>query len=155
MVDTDARDSGSIDRKVAEEQASWASPDSLEFYSRHRSSEDQLYESERFFLPAIAREVETVLDIGCAAGGFFPIMRAFNPEIQYTGIDVTEAFIDLARARYDDAEFFVSDGLSTPLGSGSVVNTLAGSPASIQGLCSEADTHICSEGFQRPARLFR
>lgn len=105
--------------QIIREQAAWSAKDSLDFYERHRHRPDEMYPSERFFLPDAARAASSVLDIGCAAGGFSRIMKSFNPAIHYTGIDITPAFIEAAKRLYPDSEFELGDGIhfSTPPGS--------------------------------------
>ena len=60
-----------------------------------------------------------MLDVGCAAGGFSAVVKAFNPDIRYLGVDVVPAFVAAARADHPDAEFAVGDGVhfATPPGS--------------------------------------
>ena len=43
-----------------------------------------------------------MLDVGCASGGFFNIMRTLEPSIDYTGVDIAEPPIDLASQRGKD-----------------------------------------------------
>ncbi|NQU57202.1 MAG: class I SAM-dependent methyltransferase [Rhodospirillales bacterium] len=78
------------------EQRGWASSDSLDFFARERRAPDDLYPSEKSFLPDAVGRASNVLDVGCACGGFASIMRAFNPSIRYTGIDIVPEM--LARA---------------------------------------------------------
>ena len=56
----------------------------------------------------------TVLDIGCANGTFIEAMRAVYPTASYTGIDLSEELIELARRRLpgDDVSLFVENVLS-------------------------------------------
>ena len=84
-------------------------PELTEFFLTQRSNPDDLYPSERHFLPALAAGASSVLDVGCAAGGFIDIWRAFNPDLTYTGVDVSESLIAAARQRHPDAEFVVAD----------------------------------------------
>lgn len=93
------------------EQRVWVWPDSVEFFSTHRQSADDLYPSERRFLPRLLPEVRTVLDVGCAAGGFSRIMKSFNPALQYTGVDVNPEFIAIARTNFPESTFEVADGI--------------------------------------------
>lgn len=86
--------------ETIEEQRVWASPSSLDFFSRERRSPDDLYPSERIFLPDAVRRAGSVLDVGCACGGFAAIMRAFNGDINYVGVDIVPEM--LARASRDD-----------------------------------------------------
>lgn len=99
---------------VVQEQDIWAKPDSLAFYKAHRNKPEDLYPSERFFLPDVLKEVSSCLDIGCAAGGFSHIMKHFNPNLNYMGIDIIPQFVKLAKKVYPDSEFCVGDGINLP-----------------------------------------
>ena len=59
-----------------------------------------------------------VLDVGCASGGFFNIMHTLEPTVDYTGIDIAEPAIDLARQTYQEARFEVADGVTIPFDDG-------------------------------------
>lgn len=104
---------------IRAEQRVWAKPDSVEFFREHRQAPEDLYPSERFFLPEVLPSVTSCLDIGCAAGGFSRIMRSFNPGLAYTGIDVNPEFVEIARSTYLDCRFLLGDGINfaTPSGS--------------------------------------
>jgi SAM-dependent methyltransferase len=102
-------------------------PELTEFFLTQRSSPEDLYPSERRFLPELAAGAESVLDVGCAAGGFVDIWRAFNPDLRYTGVDVSEALVAAARRRHPDAMFLVGNcaaGLSLPDRAADVVAAL-------------------------------
>jgi SAM-dependent methyltransferase len=103
-----------LDPAVVDEQQAWSSPESLEYYRHHRRSAEELYPSERFFLPDVLRQVDSMLDVGCAAGGFSEVVRAFNPRVRYVGVDIAPAFVAMARAAHPHAEFVLGDGLSFP-----------------------------------------
>jgi SAM-dependent methyltransferase len=109
----------SLNETVRREQAVWAAPDSLEFYRTHRNRCEDLYDSERFYLPEILSNVRSVLDVGCAAGGFSRIMHTFNPSIRYVGTDIIPEFVAIARKDFPDSEFHVSDGIHFPFPAGS------------------------------------
>jgi len=117
--------SDDMDPFIVNEQRAWHSAESLEYYRRHRRSVVDLYRSERFFLPDVLQQVGSMLDVGCAAGGFSAVVRAINPAVRYVGVDVVPAFVESARADYPDAEFHVSDGVhfSTPPGSFDLVHS--------------------------------
>ncbi len=104
--------------KPASEQRAWASPDSLDFFSRQRRAPDDLYASERIFLPDAARRAASVLDVGCACGGFAAIMRHFNNDIAYTGVDIVPEMLTRAlaenRAENVDADFVAAAGHELP-----------------------------------------
>ncbi len=108
-----------LDPRVVDEQQAWSSPESLDYYRRHRQSPEELYPSERYFLPDVLRQVDSMLDVGCAAGGFSEVARALNPRVRYVGVDIAPAFVETARAEHPHAEFVLGDGLrfATPPGS--------------------------------------
>jgi len=113
-----------LDQSIVAEQRAWRSPESLDYYRRHRQGPNDLYRSERFFLPEVAARVASMLDVGCAAGGFSAVVKTFNPTIRYVGVDVVPEFVDLARRDHPDAEFAVGDGVhfETPPGSFELVH---------------------------------
>ena len=101
-----------------ENAKAWSQPSAIEYYSKHRREVSDLYPSERVFLPRVLFPGIKVLDVGCASGGFFNIMRALEPTIDYTGIDIAEPAVDLARRTYQEARFEVADGVTIPFDDG-------------------------------------
>lgn len=85
-------------------------PDLVEFYSGNRNHPDDLYPSERRYLPDLSAGAATVLDVGCGAGGFAAIWRTFNPDIEYTGVDASEGLVDAARRLHPAHTFVRADG---------------------------------------------
>ncbi len=110
------------------ESRSWSEhPDLIAFYSQHRNDPDDLYPSERRFLSWLAGHAESVLDIGCAAGGFSNVWRHYNKQINYVGVDVSASLIEVARKLHPDLSFFQGDcveGLSFPARHSTVVSAL-------------------------------
>lgn len=106
----------------------WADhPDLVAFYSQHRIRPEDLYPSERRFLPWLATQASTVLDVGCAAGGFKNIWRHFRPDIVYTGVDVSAPLIAAARRLHPGSQFHQENcttGLSLPDRYASIVQAL-------------------------------
>ena len=92
----------------------WSQPSAVDYYSKHRHEVSDLYPSERVFLPRVLFPGIKVLDVGCASGGFFNIMRTLEPTIDYTGIDIAQPAVDLARQTYPEARFEVTDGVTIP-----------------------------------------
>jgi ubiquinone/menaquinone biosynthesis C-methylase UbiE len=92
----------------------WRHPNAVDFYAKHRHQVSDLYPSERVFLPTVLSPGVDVLDIGCASGGFFNIMRSLQPGIRYTGIDISPTAIQIARQRYPEARFEVADATAIP-----------------------------------------
>lgn len=89
---------------------SWSSKNVIDYYLKHRDSIDDIYESEKHFLGDALKDGKSILDIGCAAGGFSKVVKAYNRDIEYIGIDISQAMIDEARKRFPDSNFHVCDG---------------------------------------------
>ena len=85
----------------------WSQPSAVDYYAQHRQEVSELYPSERVFLPRVLFPGAKVLDVGCASGGFFNIMRTLEPTIDYTGIDIAEPSIEAARQKYPEAKFLI------------------------------------------------
>jgi len=92
----------------------WSSQSAIDFYYENRHELSDLYPSEKVFLPRVLFPGAKVLDVGCASGGFFNIMRSFEPYIEYTGIDLSDKAVGLATERYPDARFMVTTGFRLP-----------------------------------------
>ena len=83
-------------------------------YYQIRQEVSDLHPSERVFLPRVLFPGAKVLDVGCASGGFFNIMRSLEPLIEYTGVDIAQPAIELAKEKYPDARFEVTEGIELP-----------------------------------------
>ena len=92
----------------------WSNQSAIDFYSQNRHDISDLYPSEKVFLPRVLFPGAKVLDVGCASGGFFNIMRSFEPHIEYTGIDLSDTAVELATERYPEAKFMVTTGFGLP-----------------------------------------
>ncbi|MBI9033211.1 MAG: class I SAM-dependent methyltransferase [Bacteroidales bacterium] len=92
---------------------------SLEYWQNNRKSLSELYDSERYFLEPILKKINSVLDIGCAAGGAYQICTEVNPEICYSGIDISPELIELAKKNYPGVYFDYYDGHRISFSSGS------------------------------------
>ena len=103
---------------MIESARAWSHAGVVDYYAENRHSPDDLWPYERVFLPRALFPGANVLDVGCASGGFFNIMRTIEPTIDYTGIDIAEPPIKLARERYPEARFEVTDGLTIPFADG-------------------------------------
>jgi SAM-dependent methyltransferase len=102
-------------------------PALVEFFTANRTRVEDLYVSERRFLPWLASTADTVLDVGCAAGGFVDVWHALNADTRYRGVDVSTALVAAARERHPDVEFAVGDaavGIDLPDRSAAVVQAL-------------------------------
>jgi len=78
-------------------------------YLEERNQPEHLFRSERHFLERIIKLNMSVLDIGCACGGFYNILRKMSPDIKYTGIDISPPLLEAARQRYPEATFLLLD----------------------------------------------
>ncbi len=103
---------------MTESAKAWSQPSVVDYYSEHRHTTEDIYPSERVFLPRVLFPGAKVLDVGCASGGFFNVMRSMEPAIDYTGVDIAEPSIKLARERYPEARFEITDGFTTPFADG-------------------------------------
>ncbi len=83
--------------------------DLVDYYSGHRDSPDDLYPSEERFLPWLAEEARTVLDVGCGAGGFADIWHSYDPGLEYEGVDASEALVEAASSLRPGSSFRVAD----------------------------------------------
>lgn len=81
-------------------------PDLVAFYADQRKRPEDLYLSERRFLPWLAGSTTIVLDVGCAAAGFKRIWSYYQSDIIYMGVDVSASLIATARKKYPDSEFY-------------------------------------------------
>lgn len=103
-----------MDQNVFNEQKVWGLPGNEKFFMNTRSSVDHLYRSELFFLPRILPLVKNCLDMGCACGDFCSVMKHFNPQLKYTGVDIIERFIKIAQERFPQETFKTADGVTLP-----------------------------------------
>jgi ubiquinone/menaquinone biosynthesis C-methylase UbiE len=57
----------------------------------------------------------SLLEIGCASGYYYEILEyLLNKRINYTGVDYSEALIEMAKDYYPKAKFFAADGAHLP-----------------------------------------
>jgi SAM-dependent methyltransferase len=92
------------------ESSSWAEhPELVDFFTHHRNRPEDLYPSESRFLPWLASQTRTVLDVGCAAGGFKHIWHHYAPDVAYVGVDVSASLIAAAKKSHPDVEFHQGD----------------------------------------------
>lgn len=96
----------------------WGNPSCTSFFAQHRASLEEVYSSERYFIEKVVPQVQSLLDVGCASGGFYPILKKINPAIQYEGIDVVPRMIEQARMKYPGVPFQLADGATLPFEEG-------------------------------------
>ena len=65
-----------INQQVYKEQQVWGLEGNEQFFIDKRSRPEQLYRSEKFFLPEVLAKVDNCLDLGCACGDFSTIFKS-------------------------------------------------------------------------------
>ena len=76
-----------------------------EYYESHRLSTQHVYPSEWHYLKELLREEMSVLDIGCAVGGFVGILAEHLRNFRYTGVDISSEMIERAKQKYPAHRF--------------------------------------------------
>jgi ubiquinone/menaquinone biosynthesis C-methylase UbiE len=89
------------------ESSCWGIKNSLDFYKTTRNKRKDVYPSEDFFLRKIITPQTTLLDVGCAAGGFYNILKSYEPNINYTGTDACKPMINAAEVLHPSLRFEV------------------------------------------------
>lgn len=71
-------------------------------------------------LSPLVKNDTSLLEIGCASGYYYEILSyLLNKKLNYTGVDYSEALINLAKEFYPKAHFITADGANIPLESNS------------------------------------
>lgn len=83
----------------------WSLANSVGFYVNKRNQAKDLYRSEAAMLLPVVPHINSVLDVGCAAGGFADIFKELNPRVAYTGIDSSEGMVEKARQLRPGVQF--------------------------------------------------
>lgn len=96
--------------KKSNPAGAWSSENAVNYYVSHRYSVDDLYKSEKYFLENAVRAGKNLLDVGCAVGGFSKIVKKYNKDIEYTGIDISPRMIDKAKKLYPNDNFRLCNG---------------------------------------------
>lgn len=92
----------------------WSRPFVVDYYESHRRTLKDVYSSEWIFLKDRLCAGMSILDIGCAQGGFAGIIAECLKDFSYTGVDISETMIGKARARFPQHRF----GVVKPSGEG-------------------------------------
>ncbi len=77
----------------------YRTPKLSQFFSAHRRTWDQFYESERWVFERIIAQggFGHVLDVGCAAGGLGAALAERDALLSYSGVDINDEAIAAAR----------------------------------------------------------
>tara|TARA_Y100001970_G_C14258903_1_gene877902 strand:- start:2279 stop:3052 length:774 start_codon:yes stop_codon:yes gene_type:complete len=81
----------------------------IDKYLNNRHHHNELFESEKYFIPRILKKNINILDVGCACGGFYNILKTFEPTINYYGVDISESLIMKASELYPKGNFSIYD----------------------------------------------
>ena len=80
----------------------WGKKNVVDFYSLNRNKLKDLYDSEKKPLSKIIKKkVTSVVDYGCAVGGFYEILSSFfKKKFLYHGLDTENNVIIAAKKKY-------------------------------------------------------
>lgn len=87
---------------------------SVDYWETHRNKISDLYYSEEYFFIPTVKKIKSVLDLGCAAGGFASIVRAIKDNVSYLGLDVSDFLIERAKLLHPNASFMLYNGYLLP-----------------------------------------
>ena len=86
---------------------SWNQPNVVSFFDTNRTTTSDIYPSEWFFLKEQLKEGMSILDIGCAQGGFAGMIAEHLNDFTYTGVDISEEMISKAKEKYPQHNFHI------------------------------------------------
>jgi|TARA_B110001450_G_C17640780_1_gene489215 SAM-dependent methyltransferase len=86
---------------------SWNQPNVVSFFDINRTTTSDIYPSEWFFLKEQLKEGMSILDIGCAQGGFAGMIAEHLNDFTYTGVDISEEMISKAKEKYPQHNFHI------------------------------------------------
>jgi 2-polyprenyl-3-methyl-5-hydroxy-6-metoxy-1,4-benzoquinol methylase len=84
---------------------SWSQSKVVSFFDKNRSRTADVYPSEWFFLKEKLKEGVSILDIGCAQGGFAGMIAEHIDSFSYTGVDISGEMIAKAKVKYPQHTF--------------------------------------------------
>ncbi|MGE5417652.1 MAG: class I SAM-dependent methyltransferase [Acidobacteriota bacterium] len=73
---------------------------SIETYIESSYEKYKSYDRFRFVLDVLSRRINdgnTFLDVGCAKGEFIYFLKEIYPNVKYTGLEISEQLLDMAR----------------------------------------------------------
>jgi len=97
--------------------SAWSLPGVVRYFQDHRATTGDVYRSEWHFIKHRLREGMSILDIGCAQGGFAGVFAEHLQRFDYTGIDISAEMITAAQTRFPRHRFLaVPEGDYSALG---------------------------------------
>lgn len=85
--------------------AAWGLPGVLDYFRGNRRATSDVYPSEWYFLKDRLREGMTILDVGCAQGGFAGIVAEHVNAFTYVGTEINPEMVAIAKAKYPHHQF--------------------------------------------------
>lgn len=93
-------------KSLAQHNASaWGHQSVLDFFDHQRLTTNHIYPSEWFFISQQLRPGMSILDIGCAKGGFANVLTEHLNDFTYVGVDINADMINAAKARHPHHQF--------------------------------------------------
>ncbi len=94
----------------------WGLPNVLNYFNGHRTTSQHVYPSEWIFFRDRLAEGIDILDVGCAQGGFAGIVAEHVKAFSYTGVDINEDMIRIAKDKFPAHQFInIKEGDLAPL----------------------------------------
>lgn len=79
---------------------------------RFSSYRKAIWQEFEFLFDDYLKKGDRVLDVGCGNGRFYEIIQKTGAD--YTGIDISEKLIEIAKKKFPKGKFFVGDALEMP-----------------------------------------
>ena len=79
---------------------------SVIYWRNNRNKIKDLYKSEKYFFVKLIKKSNSFLDVGCASGGFYKIIKKFKNKILYKGLDVSTNLINSAKYTYGKKKIY-------------------------------------------------
>ena len=84
---------------------SWSQNTIIKFISENRKDYRNLYLGEKILLDQFFKKGFSVLDVGCAQGGFINILSQLEKKFSYIGIDYNEEMLAIAKKKNPNNKF--------------------------------------------------
>lgn len=97
---------GAMDTKRFTNSQSWDQDSVVSFFDNERNKPEDVYPSEWFFIKEILHNGMSILDIGCAQGGFANVFQHYLADFDYTGVDISPKMVERAKIRYPEHTFY-------------------------------------------------
>ena len=78
---------------------SWSQKKIIKYISENRKNYNDLYLGEKILLNEYFKKGCSVLDVGCAQGGFVNILSQLEKKFSYLGIDYNDEMLAIAKKK--------------------------------------------------------